>query len=59
MDSKNHISIVIPIFNEEKIIPELYNRLHSVLTKLNYTYEIIFIDDAVVRSEKERARRNL
>lgn len=45
MHGKAHISIIIPILNEEKIILELYNRLSSVLTNLNYGYEIIFIDD--------------
>lgn len=36
-------SIVIPIFNEEKSIPLLYNKLKKVL--INQNYEIIFIDD--------------
>lgn len=39
------ISVVIPIFNEEKNIPVLYNRLVNVLTDCNLTYELIFIND--------------
>jgi glycosyltransferase involved in cell wall biosynthesis len=41
------ISIVIPIFNEEETIPELYKRLKSALDRdfKNLTHEIIFIDD--------------
>lgn len=35
MNEKKKISIVIPIFNEEKLILELYNRLNSVLANLN------------------------
>jgi dolichol-phosphate mannosyltransferase len=45
MDAKNTISVVIPIFNEEHTILELYNSLFPVLSKLNYAYEIIFVDD--------------
>lgn len=37
-------SVVIPVFNEEKNVPELYLRLTGVLNQLG-TYEIIFIDD--------------
>lgn len=45
MDKRASISIIIPIFNEQQVILELYNSLNSVLTKLDYAYEIIFIDD--------------
>lgn len=38
-------SIVIPIFNEEKTIPELYRRLTDVMNGLEKNYEIIFVDD--------------
>lgn len=38
-------SIVIPIFNEEEILPELYSRLTTVMKKLGHSYEIIFVDD--------------
>lgn len=37
-------SVVIPIYNEEENIPELYRRLTSVMEKLG-TYEIIMVDD--------------
>lgn len=37
-------SIIIPIYNEEENIPELYNRLTSALEELG-SYEIIFVDD--------------
>lgn len=39
------ISIVIPIFNEEKNIPELYSRLKKTLDKIVDKYEIIFVND--------------
>lgn len=39
------ISIIIPVYNEEKNINLLYKELISVLKKINKKYEIIFIDD--------------
>tara|TARA_Y100000034_G_C6907691_1_gene421742 strand:+ start:4813 stop:5763 length:951 start_codon:yes stop_codon:yes gene_type:complete len=39
------ISVVVPIFNEEGNIPELYLRLTNVFRKLGGDYELIFIDD--------------
>ena len=45
--SNNQIkySVVIPIFNEEEIIKELWRQLSSVLSKINAYYEVIFVDD--------------
>ncbi len=39
------ISVVIPVFNEEKNIEELYDRLKQVLEKWDGRYEIVFVDD--------------
>lgn len=39
------ISIVLPIYNEEKNIPVLYERLHKVLSENFSDYEVIFIND--------------
>lgn len=40
------ISVVIPVYNEEENLPELYRRLETVLEEdLQVTYEIIFVDD--------------
>lgn len=39
------ISIIVPVFNEEENLPELYRRLTDTLTNLVKKYEIIFIDD--------------
>jgi len=39
------ISVVIPVFNEEKNIRELYSKINTVLPSLNLPYEIIFVDD--------------
>jgi len=40
-----NLSVVVPVFNEEKNINILYQELIDVLTKLDLTFEIIFVDD--------------
>lgn len=39
------ISVVVPIYNEEKIIPELYSRLQKSVSQISNNYELIFIND--------------
>lgn len=43
--NKFDISVVIPIYNEEKIIPELYERLTNTVSNLTNSYELIFLND--------------
>jgi len=38
-------SIVVPIYNEERSLPELFERLHGALSKLSGQYEIIAVND--------------
>ncbi|MFZ5798905.1 MAG: glycosyltransferase family 2 protein [Desulfobulbaceae bacterium] len=45
MKNKIDLSIVVPLFNEEGNILELYRELHSVLDSHPYSYEILFIND--------------
>ncbi|GEP52067.1 glycosyl transferase family 2 [Flavobacterium noncentrifugens] len=40
-----NLSIVIPLLNEEESLQELHNWIVSVMTKNNFSYEVIFIDD--------------
>ena len=39
------VSLVIPVFNEEKNVIPLYHLIKENLKKLKLNYEIIFIDD--------------
>jgi dolichol-phosphate mannosyltransferase len=39
------LSVVIPVFNDEEVLPELYRRLRSSLDILTNDYEVIFVDD--------------
>ncbi|XMO86848.1 glycosyltransferase family 2 protein [Algibacter sp. AS12] len=40
-----HISVVIPLLNEEESLTELHDWIAKVMLSNEYTYEIIFIDD--------------
>lgn len=42
---KTKLSVVIPVFNEEKNIPALVKRLKSALKKVTNNFEIILIND--------------
>jgi len=49
MKSKKFISIVVPVYNEEKVIPELIKRLTIFINKnSNYNFEVIFIEHGSV-----------
>ncbi len=39
------LSVVVPIFNEEQIIPELYSRLQKSVSQISDKYELIFVND--------------
>ncbi|MGE5190471.1 MAG: glycosyltransferase [Gemmatimonadota bacterium] len=39
------ISVVIPVYNEERNIPLLHDRLQAALQSMKRPYEIVFVDD--------------
>ena len=39
------ISVVIPLYNEEESLPELYAWIERVMKKNGFTYEVIFVND--------------
>jgi len=47
------ISVVIPLYNEEESLPELYDRIKQVMDENHFTYEIIFISDGSTDSSWE------
>lgn len=42
---EKYLSIIIPVYNEEENIPLLHERLHQVLVKQSFPYEVLYIDD--------------
>jgi polyisoprenyl-phosphate glycosyltransferase len=39
------LSVIVPVFNEQEIIPELYQRLQASVSSITPEYEMIFIND--------------
>ena len=39
------VSVVIPVYNEEAVLPALFARLYPALDALGGTYEIVFVND--------------
>ena len=39
------ISVVIPLFNEEESIPELYAWIEQVMKANNFSFEVVFVND--------------
>ena len=55
------LSVVIPVYNEEAVLPALFARLYPALDALNTDYEIVFVNDgskdrsaALLRQQFER-----
>jgi glycosyltransferase involved in cell wall biosynthesis len=58
------ISVVIPCYNEQDSLPELFERLEAVMAEAKVDYEYIFVDDgstdrtiAVLRDLRQRSPR--
>ena len=39
------ISLVIPVFNEQEVMPESFRRTKAAMEDIGYPYEIIYVDD--------------
>jgi dolichol-phosphate mannosyltransferase len=39
------VSVVIPVYNEERSLDELHSRLRATLEGMGATYELVFVDD--------------
>src|SRR5436853_849974 len=42
------VSVVIPVYNEEAVLPALFARLYPALDALGESYEVIFVNDGSV-----------
>lgn len=51
------LSIIAPIYNEESNIPDLYKRLLAVVSQLQISYELIFINDGSKDRSMESIRK--
>ena len=54
-------SVVVPVFNSEKSLPELVQRLEATFAKMNKTFQLIFVEDGgsdnswgVIKNLKEK-----
>ncbi len=39
------LTILMPAFNEEEIIPEVVTKVQEIMAPLDYQYEILVVDD--------------
>ncbi|NPD92686.1 glycosyltransferase family 2 protein [Xylanibacter muris] len=39
------ISVIVPLYNEEESLPELYSWIERVMNENNFSFEVIFIND--------------
>ena len=45
MSSTPKLSVVVPVYNEEAVLPTLFSRLYPALDALGIAYEIVFVND--------------
>jgi glycosyltransferase involved in cell wall biosynthesis len=58
------LSVVLPIYNEQAVLPKLLDKLRSVLGQIKCDYELVFVDDGssdaslqILQSQADRDRR--
>ena len=56
MSDRPLLSVVVPLYNEAKVIEEMCRRLHAALAPLARPYEVILIDDGSADDTLVRAR---
>jgi glycosyltransferase involved in cell wall biosynthesis len=45
MEERLDISVVVPLYNEEESLPELFDWIDRVMSEHGYSFEVIFIND--------------
>lgn len=56
MEEQIDVSVIVPLYNEEENINELYQELHSALHGKDFSYEIVFINDGSSDKTEELIR---
>ena len=61
--SATRLSVIVPVYNEEAVLPALFARLYPALDALGTSYEVIFVNDgsrdrsaALLREQFEQRR---
>ena len=49
------ISVIVPLFNEEESLPELFAWIKRVMNANDFTYEVIFVNDGSTDRSWDRA----
>ena len=65
MDNKKKVTILVPAYNEQEVLPMLYDRLKAIMDELsNYDFEILFVNDGskdntlkIIRELREKDNR--
>jgi polyisoprenyl-phosphate glycosyltransferase len=57
MSDRPLISVVVPVYNEEDVLPELQRRIDGALGMLKGGYEVVYVDDGSVDGSVELIRR--
>lgn len=53
------LSLIVPVFNEEEVLPASYARMSAAMQALTgYDYEIIYVNDGSPRRHHEAAPRH-
>lgn len=48
MNTSPEVSVIVPVYNEEAVLPALFRRLYRVLDALGRPYEVVFVNDGSV-----------
>jgi polyisoprenyl-phosphate glycosyltransferase len=49
------VSVVVPVFNEEEVLPELHERLRAALAEVDGGFEVVYVDDGSTDGSAEIA----
>ena len=45
MAIENGISLIVPCYNEQEVLPIFYREVTKVMQGINYEYELLFVND--------------